>query len=289
MSSKVAAQPAVVPHAPANAPDIPLGPPVPLPQAADVAVVLAAAAAGIGRGTPGAMATVLERHGSAPGTPGQKLYLAADGTCVGSVGGGAVEHAVLQALGEMVKDPQAKHAIRTFKLGAELGMCCGGRLEVLMEPLGALVPTLIIGGGHVATALAPILSRVGFAITVVDERDAWAHEGRIPGVTCITGEFDEVGTAVAPEGGICLVMTHDHQLDQAAIEWALKRGFAFIGGVGSRAKAERTRQRLEAKGFSEGDRARIRMPLGVDIGARSPEEIAIAIAAEMIGWRKIRR
>ena len=235
------------------------------------------------------MATVLERHGSAPGTPGQKLYLAADGTCVGSVGGGAVEHAVLKTLGEMLKDPQAKHAVRTFKLGAELGMCCGGRLEVLVEPIGALVPTLIIGGGHVATALAPILSRVGFAITVVDERDAWAQEGRIPGVKCVAGEFDEVGTCIPPESGICLVMTHDHQLDQAAIEWALERGFRFVGGVGSRAKAERTRQRLEAKGFRQEDRDRIRMPLGVDIGARSPEEIAVAIAAELIGWRKSSR
>jgi xanthine dehydrogenase accessory factor len=277
MSSKLATPLAVVPHDTGR---------TAIPQAGDLADVLAAAAAGIARGTRGAMATVLERHGSAPGTPGQKLYLAADGTCVGSVGGGAVEHAVLHALGAMLEDPQAKHAIRTFKLGAELGMCCGGRLEVLMEPIAALVPTLIIGGGHVATALAPILARVGFAITVVDERNAWAQEGRIPGVTCITGEFDEVGTAVSPENGICLVMTHDHQLDQAALEWAVKRGFAFVGGVGSRAKAERTRQRLEAKGFPEADRQRIRMPLGVDIGARSPEEIAIAIAAELIGWRR---
>jgi xanthine dehydrogenase accessory factor len=280
MSSKLATPLAVMPHGPG---------PIGIPQAGDLADVLAAAAAGIARGTRGAMATVLERHGSAPGTPGQKLYLAADGTCVGSVGGGAVEHAVLRALREMLEDPQAKHQLRTFKLGAELGMCCGGRLEVLMEPIAALVPTLIIGGGHVATALAPILARVGFAITVVDERNAWAQEGRIPGVTCITGEFDEVGTAVSAENGICLVMTHDHQLDQAAIEWAVKRGFAFVGGVGSRAKAERTRQRLEAKGFSEADRTRIRMPLGVDIGARSPEEIAIAIAAEMIGWRRSAR
>lgn len=257
----------------------------PIAQGADLAAILGAAAAGVLRGVPGAMATVLERHGSAPGTPGQKLYLAADGTCVGTVGGGAVEHAVLAALREMVDHPNARHAVRTFKLGAELGMCCGGRLEVLLEPILALVPTLIVGGGHVSTALAPMLARVGFSVTVADERDAWAHEGRIPGVTCVNGEFDDVGRDVDPRG-VCIVMTHDHQLDQAAIEWALRRGFAFVGGVGSRAKAERTRQRLAAKGFSEEDRARVRMPLGVDIGARSPEEIAVAIAAELIGWRK---
>lgn len=257
----------------------------PTPRGGDLGAVLAAAAASVARGVSGAMATVVERHGSAPGTPGQKLFLSADGACVGSVGGGAVEHAVLGALGEMLRAPNAKHALRTFKLGAELGMCCGGRLEVLLEPIAALVPTLIVGGGHVATALAPLLANVGFGVTVVDERDEWAKEGRIPGVTCIAGEFDDVGTVVDPRG-VCLVMTHDHTLDQAVIEWALERGFSFVGGVGSRAKAERTRQRLEAKGYAEDERKRIRMPLGVAIGARSPEEIAIAIAAEMIAWRK---
>lgn len=292
--TKAATPYAVVPQAPPSEPGAGPSPrpeapgPVPIPAAGGLGEVLTAAARAVARGVSGAMATVLERHGSAPGTPGQKLYLAADGTCVGSVGGGAVELAVLTALAELAKDPHAKHSLRTFKLGAELGMCCGGRLEVLLEPIAAVVPMLIVGGGHVATAAAPLLSKLGFAVTVVDERDAWAHEGRIPGVTCITGEFDDVGNVVDARG-VCLVMTHDHQLDQAAIEWALKRGFAFVGGVGSRAKAERTRQRLAAKGFSEEDYRRVRMPIGVDIGARTPEEIAVAITAEMIGWRKSRR
>lgn len=261
---------------------------VSVPAPGDPSAVLAAAAKAIARGVSGAMATVLERHGSAPGTPGQKLYLAQDGTCIGTVGGGAVEHEVLQALALLAKDPGAKHAVRTFKLGAELGMCCGGRLEVLLEPIAGLVPTLIVGGGHVATALAPILAKVGFSVTVVDERDAWAQEGRIPGVTCVAGDFDDVGKDIDPNG-ICLVMTHDHQLDQRVIEWAIGRGFAFVGGVGSRAKAERTRQRLEAKGVAKDDRDRVRMPLGAQIGARTPDEIAIAIAAELIAWRKTPR
>jgi len=231
------------------------------------------------------MATVLARHGSAPGTPGQKLYLAEDGTCLGTVGGGAIERAALEALAEMVSDPLAKHALREFKLGAELGMCCGGRIEMLIEPIDGVVPCLIVGGGHVATAVAPLLVKVGFAVTVVDAREGWGDEDRLPGVRCVSGDYDEVGREIDARG-VCLVMTHDHTLDQDAIEWALKRGFAFIGGVGSRAKAERTRQRLEAKGFSEADRSRIRMPLGVDIGARLPDEIAVSIAAEMVGWRK---
>lgn len=259
---------------------------LPVPAGASLARVLEVAAVCAGTGVAGAMATVLARHGSAPGTPGQKLFLAADGTCVGTVGGGSVERAVLEALVLLVREGDlGEHEVRTFKLGPELGMCCGGRLEVFLEPLAGLAPCLVVGGGHVATALAPMLARLGFAVTVCDEREAWGEEGRIPGVRCINGEYDDVGKSVDPRG-VCLVMTHDHQLDQRAIEWALERGFAYVGGVGSRAKAERTRQRLEAKGFPEEDRARVRMPIGLAIGARLPEEIAVAIAAELVAWRK---
>ena len=230
------------------------------------------------------MATVLERHGSAPGTPGQKLYLAEDGTCLGTVGGGAIERATLVALLTTVRSPLAKHQVRTFKLGPELGMCCGGRLEMMIEPIEGVTPCLIVGGGHVASAVAPLLVKVGFAVTVVDAREGWGDEARIEGVRCINGDHDDVED-VDPRG-ICLVMTHDHQLDQDVIAWALGKKFAFVGGVGSQAKAERTRQRLEAKGVPEADRARVRMPLGIDIGARLPDEIAVAVAAELVGWRK---
>ncbi len=164
-------------------------------------------------------------------------------------------------------------------------MCCGGGVDVVIEAIALLVPCLVIGGGHVATAIAPLLARVGFAVTVVDAREAWGEEGRIAGVKCVVGEFDEVGRDL-PRSAAILVMTHDHALDQRAIEWALRRGFAFVGGVGSRAKAKRTRDRLEAKGFTDADRERVRMPLGVHVGARLPDEIAVAIAAEMVAWRR---
>ena len=242
-------------------------------------------------GVAGAMATVLARHGSAPATPGQKLYLATDGTCVGTVGGGAIEREVIAALDQAVSalrggaDPESLFATKSFRLGPELGMCCGGGVEVLVEPIAGLVPCLVVGGGHVATATAPLLARVGFAVTVVDERDAWGEDGRIPSVRCVAGEYDEVGREL-PKSAAVLVMTHDHALDQRVIEWALKRGFSYVGGVGSRAKAKRTRDRLEAKGFSIEDRDRVRMPIGVHVGARLPEEIAVAIAAEMVAWRR---
>jgi xanthine dehydrogenase accessory factor len=254
---------------------------------ADATTVLELAAANARRGVQGAIATVMARHGSAPGTPGQKLYAGADGSCIGTVGGGAMEREVIAALDEMLSrtDVAPTHHVRSFRLGAELGMCCGGSIDLMLEPLEALTACLIIGGGHVATATAPLLARVGFAVTVTDEREAWAEEGRLAGVRSIVGEFDDVGKDI-PTSGAVLVMTHDHALDQKAIEWALSKGFAYVGGIGSRAKAQRTKDRLEAKGFSLEDRTRVRMPIGAAIGARLPDEIAVAIAAEMVAWRK---
>ncbi|MDB4993058.1 MAG: Xanthine and dehydrogenase maturation factor, XdhC/CoxF family [Myxococcaceae bacterium] len=254
---------------------------------ADATSVLELAAANARRGVRGAIATVMARHGSAPGTPGQKLYAGADGSCIGTVGGGAMEREVIAALDEMLSftDAAPTHHVRSFRLGAELGMCCGGSIDLMLEPLEALTACLIIGGGHVATATAPLLARVGFAVTVSDEREAWAEEGRLAGVRSVVGEFDDVGKEI-PTSGAVLVMTHDHALDQKAIEWALSKGFAYVGGIGSRAKAQRTKDRLEAKGFSLEDRTRVRMPIGASIGARLPDEIAVAIAAEMVAWRK---
>ena len=260
---------------------------LPRPEPASATLVLEVAAARAKAGVRGVLATVLARHGSAPGTPGQKLYLGSDGTCTGTVGGGAVEKSVLEALVALLEGPDPLHVTRTFALGPELGMCCGGRLEVLLEPLEALVPCLLVGGGHVARAVAPLLPRLGFAVTVVDAREGWT-DFATEGVTILAGDYDDVGGAVDPRG-VCIVMTHDHQLDQRAIEWALRRGFAYVGGVGSRAKAERTKKRLEAKGFSAEDRDRVRMPVGMAIGARLPDEIAIAIAAELVTWKRSAR
>ena len=260
-----------------------------VPTSAGAIETLAAAVASAQRGVRGALATVLERHGSTPSTPGQKLFAAADGTCIGTVGGGAVEREVLLALQAMLSVDEPRHGTRSFQLGAELGMCCGGRVEVFLEPIVAVVPCLIVGGGHVATALAPMLVKLGFAVTVVDARDAWGASGRIEGARCVVGDFDDPEVALVPDVAprtAVIVVTHDHALDQRAIEWALANKAGFVGGVGSRAKAKRTRDRLEAKGFPEADLTRVRMPVGVDIGARLPDEIAVAIAAEMVAWRR---
>jgi xanthine dehydrogenase accessory factor len=255
---------------------------LPAPEPADAAEVMAAAAVRARRGIFGVMATVIARDGSAPSTPGQKLYVGSDNACLGTVGGGAVEREALGACLDLLGQAAPMHSTRTFRLGAELGMCCGGSATVLFEPIATRRPCLIIGAGHVSRATAPLLAKVGFAVTVVDDRQAWGGPSD-ESVTRISGEFDDV---IMPRNAVVIVMTHDHALDQRAIEWALGKGFAYVGGIGSRAKARRTRDRLEHKGFPAEDVARVRMPIGVAVGARLPDEIAVAIAAELVAWRR---
>ncbi len=267
---------------------------LPVPAPRDALEVLALVVEKGSAGIRGYVATVIERLGSAPGTPGQKLMLAGDGTCAGTVGGGAIEKEVLCDMRTLLRSRSLDHCTREFSLGAELGMCCGGRMRVQFEPIASRTPCLLLGGGHVATATAPLLANLGFAVTVIDARDSWGEARGDTSVCRRVGEYEEIANemfraGLVAEDAVLLAMTHDHALDQEVIEWALKRKFAFVGGVGSRAKAKRTSDRLEARGFTLEDIARVRMPVGVSIGARLPGEIAVSIAGELIGWRKQQR
>ncbi len=271
----------------------------PIPRTAPPEEVLRASLDAVASGRSVAIATVVSRHGSAPATPGQKLAVAQAREAhaplaVGTVGGGAIERAVLGAMFEALGAPDTAPRVHTFRLGPSLGMCCGGSADVLVEVLRPGFAVLLVGAGHVGLATARLLAELEFRVLLVDARDAATHalrtdEARALGVRVLSADHDdpEVLEALgAPaDQSVCVVMTHDHQLDQAALEWALSKRFSFVGGVGSRAKAERTRQRLEAHGFPADDRARMRMPVGVSIGARRPTEIAVAIAAELVAHR----
>ncbi|WP_438023226.1 XdhC family protein [Sorangium sp. So ce233] len=276
--------------------------------------VLRAALGALEAGRRVVLASVVARHGSAPSTPGQKLCLLDDLTAIGTIGGGAVERAALGMMARALDELASTPRLETFRLGPSLGMCCGGSVEILIEPMMPAVHALVIGAGHVGAFAAPLLASLGFRVTLCDARAAAADPARVPPPLPLAGALPahdgaprEAATALGEQVRLvladhddpevmagmprdlgeaaALVMTHDHGLDQAAIEWALARGFGYVGGVGSRAKAARTRARLEAKGVPESDVARVRMPVGVDIGARTPAEISVALAAELVAWR----
>ena len=272
----------------------------PLPRTAPPHEVLRAVLDALDRGQRVVLASVVARHGSAPATPGQKLVLLDARTAVGTIGGGAVERVVLDRMLAALSDFTARPKVETFRLGASLGMCCGGSADVLIEPLEPLLHVLVVGAGHVGAFTAPLLASLSFRVTLVDSRDAAADPARLAAappaptgvpepVRLVLGDHDDPQVTAALPADLgrsaALVMTHDHALDQAVVEWALGRGFGFVGGVGSRAKAARTRDRLEVKGFGAADIGRVRMPVGVDVGARTPAEIGVAIAAELVAWR----
>ncbi|WNG52951.1 xanthine dehydrogenase accessory protein XdhC [Archangium minus] len=243
-------------------------------------------AALVSEGRPFVLATVIESAGSTPQKPGSKLVVLEDGSLRGTVGGGAIEHQIIQAAQALLASPEHTRIIETH-LTHELGMCCGGRMKVFLEKHGAPPRLTVFGAGHVARELASLAHRVGFRVTVVDARPEWANPERFPDCELLVKDPADHARALpgGPEHYFC-VTTHDHPLDQAVVEALLDKPSAYLGVIGSRRKAERFRMRLRAAGFTEPAVERLRSPMGVDIGALTPQEIAVSIVGELIQVRR---
>jgi xanthine dehydrogenase accessory factor len=236
------------------------------------------------QGQRGALATVVRTQGSTPNRAGARLLLRADGSSVGTIGGGAVELAVLEALQCARESGSSQLLVRD--LGHELGMCCGGRMEIFIEPVEARPRLFVLGAGHVARATAPLAESVGFDVSVVDEREELNSDARFP--NCVRDLRDPVAMlkrTVLSEQDWLLIVTHDHHLDEQSLELALDQPLRYIGVVGSRRKVFRLIQRIAQK---RGPVAleRIYAPVGLDLGALGPEEIAVSIVAELVALRR---
>ncbi len=247
--------------------------------------VFTAAAEAWRSGRPAALATVIAVGGSTPRASGARMLVYADGTIVGTIGGGNIEHQVIRAAIDAIRagTPTRYEAHLTH----DLGMCCGGQMAVFIDPIHGREPFVIFGAGHVARAAAPVLRDLGFAVTVVDERDEWAHPEAFPG--CTVSVTDPLAWARAQRGGddcYYLVTTHDHRLDQDLGEALLPLPCAWIGMIGARAKIAKFLVRWRAAGVDEALLGKLCGPVGLDIGAETPTEIAVAIAAEVIRVRR---
>ena len=247
--------------------------------------VFAAAAEAWSAGRSAAFATVIGVGGSTPRSPGARMLVYEDGTSVGTIGGGALEHRVVAEAIEVLRDGRPRRF--SADLRADLGMCCGGRVEVYVEPLQVREQFVLFGGGHVAHATAPMLRSLDFAVTVVDDRPDWGAPDRFPGCRLHDGDplaFAE-SLSTTPHTWL-LVVTHDHALDQALVESLIARPFAWFGMIGSQAKVARFLRRFRAAGMAPEILRRLCAPVGLDLGAESPAEIAVAIAAEVVRVRR---
>jgi len=237
--------------------------------------------AGSGRG---ALATVVRTAGSVPQRPGARLLLRPDGTTMGTVGGGAIEEAVREALREVQRSNQPRFIAR--ELGYDLGMCCGGRMELFVEPIEAAPRLWIFGAGHIAMPTATLARSVGFEVSVVDEREEWNTEARFPGCAReLTDPASALGRRPLTSADWLLVVTHDHRLDEEILALAVGLTPRYVGLVGSRRKVFRLVQRIAAR---QGPVAldRVYAPVGLDLGAVGPEEIAVSIVAELVALRR---
>ena len=166
-------------------------------------------------------------------------------------------------------------------------MCCGGEMSIRVELLEVAPALIVFGAGNIGGAVAVIAHGCGFRVTVVDDRAEWANPARLPGIAVVCRD-PEVFLRETPPGerDYAVVVTHDHTLDQRLIERLMEAPPKFLGMVGSLAKQRKFVQRLRARGVAEDSIARMRSPLGVAIGAATPEEIAISVMAELIAARR---
>jgi xanthine dehydrogenase accessory factor len=147
---------------------------------------------------------------------------------------------------------------------------------------------LVVGAVHIAQALAPMAAMVGFDVTVIDPRRAFASDARFPNVRLVRGWPDEVLPTLAIDHRTAVVtLSHDPKLDDPALEAALRSPAFYVGALGSRRTHAKRAQRLGEKGFSEQEIARIHAPVGLAIGAVSPAEIALSALAQVVGQLRV--
>lgn len=240
-------------------------------------------------GERAALATIISVQGSAPRKDSAKMLIKSDGTFLGSVGGGCVEAEVWQEARLVMENEQPKvlHFNLTEKDMEESGLICGGALDIFVEPIIPDPALFIFGSGHVAQPLARIAGLIGFKVTVIDDRDMFANKERFPTAhQILVGEFPEIFRNLQiNKSSYLVIVTRGHLHDQDVLEWACQTEAKYVGMIGSRHKIKILYKNLEEKGVRKEALQAVHAPIGLDIKAKTPEEIAVSIASELIKVR----
>ncbi len=241
-------------------------------------------------GRSGAVATIVNSRGSIPSFQSAKMLIRDDGSIAGTIGGGCVEAEVWQAAREVIT--QEKPRTLTFDLNQDpkydTGLVCGGTLEIFIEPVLPVPLLYIFGAGHVAIELFKVARNAGFDCIVTDDRSAYANLERFPNaLQVIARDFDEAVRELTPgESSYIVIATRGHRDDMRVLRWAVQTPARYIGMVGSKRKAITVFRELTREGLSPDLFDRVHSPVGLDIGAVTPEEIAVSIVAELIAVRR---
>jgi xanthine dehydrogenase accessory factor len=252
--------------------------------------VLPALTRALERGELAALVTIVAAHGSTPQRVGAKMLVFPDGRTVGTIGGGCYENDAFWKARETLNARRARlvHYELSDDLADESGLICGGQMDVFIEPIEPAPRLYIIGAGHVGYQLGQIAPTVGFRLHVVDDRQKFANHERFSAADDVVVEdvADWARRADIPESAFVVVLTRGHRQDFNVLRALADRTCRYIGLIGSRAKVARLTDALIDEGVSPDWIKRLRAPIGFDIGAVSPEEIAVAILAELIAVRR---
>jgi xanthine dehydrogenase accessory factor len=241
-------------------------------------------------GRRGAIATIVNVRGSVPSFETAKMLVRDDGSIFGTVGGGCVEAEVWQAAREVMESEKPRTL--TFNLNQnpkyDTGLVCGGTLDIFIEPVLPPASLYIFGAGHVALSLYRTAKTAGFDVHVVDDRESYANRERFPDAKEVIAEdFDQAMARVTPnETSYIVIVTRGHHDDMRVLRWAVQTQARYIGMIGSKRKTISIFRELVKEGIPEQRFERVHAPVGLDIGAITPEEIAVAITAELIAVRR---
>ncbi|MFN7977007.1 MAG: XdhC/CoxI family protein [Vicinamibacterales bacterium] len=237
-----------------------------------------------------ALVTIVATNGSTPQRVGAKMLVFADGRTVGTVGGGCYENDAFWKAREALKSRKPLRVKYELDddFAQENGLVCGGQMEVFIEPIEPAPAVYIIGAGHVGWYLGQFAHEAGFTVHVVDDREAFANRERFPQAAEVV--VDDIPTwlaaATLPASAYVVIVTRGHRHDLDALRAVVGRDLRYIGLIGSRAKVARVYEALLAEGADPARFEGVHAPIGLDIGAVTPQEIAVSILAELIAVRR---
>jgi xanthine dehydrogenase accessory factor len=242
------------------------------------------------RGEAVALVTIVSARGSTPQRVGARMLVYSDGRTIGTIGGGCYESDALGRAREILRT-RASAVVRydlTDDVAEESGLICGGQMDVFIEAVEPPPALYIVGAGHVGHQLGRLAPAVGFRVHVLDDREKFANRTRFPDAEGV--HVDDIGDwlarAALPPSAYVVVVTRGHRHDFHALRALGGRPLRYLGVIGSRAKMARLMELLVADGVEPAWLRTLHAPVGLDIGAVTPEEIAVSILAELVAVRR---
>jgi len=248
--------------------------------------VFAALSEALKKGEEVALVTIVSSTGSTPQRVGAKMLVYADGRTVGTIGGGCYENDAFWKAREAIA--ARKPVTLSFELNddfaQESGLVCGGQMDVFIEPVEASPEVYVFGAGHVGYFVAKMAYDVGFRVHVVDDREKFANTERFgDGIDVLVEDIPSwVEQHQLPASAYAVIVTRGHRHDLDALRVLARQPLRYLGLIGSKAKVKRIFDALREEGVSADTLRPIHAPIGLDIGAITPQEIGVSIVAELI-------